>query len=98
MAAPLAYFDTSALVKRYVNEDGAARARALMRRHRVLCSTIAGLEVVSAVARRRREGLLNERVATAILSRLRDDRASWDLVDVGSPVLARAEDVVQTTP
>ena len=48
-----AYFDTSVLVKRYVREDGSMYARALMRRHRVVSSAVAPLELLSALTRRR---------------------------------------------
>ncbi len=42
------YFDTSVLVKRYVDEDGSTRARAGLRRYRVVTSSIAPLEALSA--------------------------------------------------
>jgi hypothetical protein len=51
MAEALAYFDTSAMIKRYVEEPGFAHTRRLMRHYRVLSSVIAPVEAVSAVAR-----------------------------------------------
>ena len=44
---------------------------------------------------------MDERVARAVIRRLADDRSGWELVDIESTVLARAEslahDVVVTT-
>ena len=86
-----AYFDTSALVKRYVKEDGAVQARALLRRHRFLSSAILPVEALAALGRRRQAGDLTEQDHSAILGRLQRDRAHWELVDPTRPVLARAE-------
>ena len=96
-----AYFDTSVLVKRYLNEPGSVRARELLRRLSVVSSSLAPVEATSAVRRRVRVGELDERVARAVIRRLADDRSGWELVDIESTVLARAEslahDVVVTT-
>lgn len=97
MAAPQAYFDTSALIKRYVKERGSETARALLRRFRVLSSAIVTAELMSALGRRRAAGDLGRQALAAILSRLQDDRSSWRLVEVGPPVLSRAEELISTT-
>jgi predicted nucleic acid-binding protein len=86
-----AYFDTSVLVKRYVEEDGAAQAHAFLRRYRFLSSAILPVEAVAALGRRREAGDLSEADHTAILRRLASDRTHWELVDPGRTVLARAE-------
>ncbi len=91
MARPWAYFDTSALVKRYVEEDGAGQARVLLGRHRFLSSAILPVEALAALGRRRDAGDLSEANHAAILGRLRRDRAHWELVDPNRTVLARAE-------
>ena len=44
MAEALAYFDTSVLIKRYVEEPGSDHARRLMRRYRLLSSVITSVE------------------------------------------------------
>jgi uncharacterized protein len=92
-----AYFDTSVLVKRYVNEQGSMHARTLLRQYRFLSSAIAPVEVLSALSRRRHAGDLAERHFAAILSRLLADRSYWELVEVSPPILARAEELVMTT-
>ena len=94
---PIAYFDTSVLVKRYVNEQGSARARALLRNHRFLSSAIAPVEAVSALHRRRVAGELSLSSFDAILMQLVKDRRYWSLVEVTSMVLERAETVIRET-
>jgi uncharacterized protein len=97
MALPWAYFDTSALVKRYVREAGSRQARDLLRRYRFLSCAIIPVETLSALSRRRASGDLNERSFDAIVARMRADRAHWELVEIEVSVLARAEEVIQQT-
>jgi uncharacterized protein len=97
MAAAWAYFDTSALLKRYVDERGAIHARRLIRRYRVLSSAIAPLEAVSALCRRQRAGELKTADFEAITLRLRADWDYWELVEIGSGVLDRAEGIIRQT-
>jgi predicted nucleic acid-binding protein len=94
MAAAPAYFDTSVLLKRYINEPGSVRAREALRRFKLVCSAIAPVEATSMVGRRLRSGELSEPAARAILNRLHDDRAQWELVEVQPAVLDRAENLV----
>lgn len=90
-----AYFDTSALVKRYVRERGSAQVGSLLRRSDLLSSAITPVEVLSALWRRKRNGDLSEENLSATLSRVQSDRLRWELVEVGGAVLGRAEEVVQ---
>ena len=90
-----AYFDTSVLVKNYVQEAGSPRARELLRSHTFLSSSIARVELLSALMRRKSRQELRADAIPGILARVRHDRVYWQLVDVGSPVLSQAEDIVQ---
>jgi predicted nucleic acid-binding protein len=90
-----AYFDTSALVKRYVRERGSARVVSLLQRHDVLSSAITPVEILSAFWRRKRSGDLSDENFAATLSRVQSDRIQWELVEVGGTVLSRAEEIVQ---
>lgn len=94
MAAPLAYFDTSVLVKRYARERGSTRTRTLLRTHRFLSSAITPVEAVSVFNRRRTAGDLRDADFDAITARFTKDRAYWELIEVSAPVLYRAEDVI----
>jgi predicted nucleic acid-binding protein len=95
MAVTWAYFDTSALIKRYVNEPGSVRVGQLLRRHDFLSSALTPVELLSGLSRRRRDGDLSDRIFVALLRRIRSDRTWWDLVEVGSLVLNRAAEIVQ---
>jgi predicted nucleic acid-binding protein len=92
-----AYFDTSALVKRYVSEAGSLRVEVSLRRHDFLSSSITPVEVVSALCRRRRAGDFSEENFRRLLRRVKNDRAQWELVEVSSLVLERAEELIQGT-
>jgi len=95
MSAAWAYFDTSVLVKRYMNETGSLQARALLQRHDLLSSSIVNPELLSAFARRRGTGELSEAQFNALLGRVQNDRVQWELIKVGSVVLQGAEQLVQ---
>jgi len=92
-----AYFDTSALAKRYIRERGSARVGSLLRRHDVLSSAITPVEILSALWRRKRSGDLSEEDFSALSSRVQSDRLRWELVEVSGTVLSRAEEIVQGT-
>ena len=94
-ATRLAYFDTSVLVKRYVEERGSTATRKLLQRYRFLSSAVAPVEALSALSRRRTDGELTQRDFLAIKSRFHKDRAYWELVEVGPIVLSQAEELVQ---
>ncbi len=71
------YLDSSALVKLYVPEPESDRLEAFLRSHSsLLISELAVTEVLSAVARRRREGLLNATQAYEIRDALLEDASS----------------------
>lgn len=74
-----AYFlDSSAVVKRYVQENGTAWVRRLTRRGKpepIYLARITAVELTSAVARRRQGGSLAASRASSILTRFRHDLA-----------------------
>jgi len=96
MPTAWAYFDTSVLVKRYIAESGSLQARALLRRHDFLSSSVIGPELLSVLSRRRRSGELSEPQFNTLLSRIQNDRPRWELIEIGSPVLRGAEQLVQS--
>lgn len=95
MASPWGYFDTSVLLKQYVQEEGSVRAQDLLRRYQFLSSAIAPVEAISAVCRRQARGDLTRRELQTIVSWIRRDRAHWELIEVTLRVLARAEEAIQ---
>ncbi|HET7006120.1 MAG TPA: type II toxin-antitoxin system VapC family toxin [Candidatus Binatia bacterium] len=90
----LAYFDTSVLVKNYVQEGGSAQARQLLAAYEFLSSAIAPIELHSAVQRRYRQGDITRANYNAIIARVKTDRSSWQLVESVPQVLAKAEEAV----
>lgn len=90
----LAYFDTSALVKNYVQEAGSTQARQLLAAYEFLSSAITPIELRSAVQRRYRQGEITRPNYHAILARVKTDRSYWQLVETVPQVLTKAEDTV----
>lgn len=86
-----AYFDTSALIKRYVNEPGRRAVLQLLRKNGCVTSAVLPVEVRSALRRRVAEGTLDENRVPAILERFTADRAFWTFVEVFHEVLETAE-------
>ena len=93
-----AYFDTSALVKRYVDEVGRREVLQLLRRHECVASAVFPVELRSALRRRVSEGTLEAARLPDILKRVTADRPYWTLVEVGADVLGAAETLVATHP
>src|ERR1700680_734047 len=94
MAEEFAYFDTSVLVKLYVDEEGAAPARRLGRRYRVVSSAIARAEVTSALRRKMAAREMTDQQFRAVLSTVQDERDNWTLVEVDAGVIERAEAII----
>jgi predicted nucleic acid-binding protein len=98
MAEALAYFDSSVLSKRYLEEPGSRQAWRLMQRYHLLSSVFAPVEVLSAVSRRYRAGDLTRSEFDAIVARLQAEQAGWDLVEVAPHVVKGAQWLVQNQP
>jgi len=93
-----AYFDTSALIKRYVEEPGRGDVLQLLRKNECVVSAVLPVEVRSALRRRVAEGTLDEKRMTSILKRLTADRAFWTVIEVSAEVLTAAETIAATHP
>ena len=95
---PVYYFDTSALVKHYQNEDGTVLVDAILDNpaNRVVIGRFGLTEVISALTRRVRTGVLPASSLPVILQRLRHDVASKRLgvVRILQPHFASAESIM----
>jgi uncharacterized protein len=96
-----AYFvDSSALVKRYVREDGTAWVRRLTRRsagRRIYLARITTVEVTSAVARGRKGRTLTTAKASSILYRFRQHLAGrYTLIDLSAALFDEAMRLANT--
>jgi uncharacterized protein len=93
-----AYFDTSALIKRYVEELGRREVLGLLRKNRCVVSAVLPVEVRSALRRRVGEKTLDAKRVPRILRRLAADRAYWTVVEISTEVLATAESLSGSHP
>jgi predicted nucleic acid-binding protein len=88
------FVDSSALVKRYVQEVGTSWVRNLTHRrtgHEIYLARITAVEVTAAVARRRRGGTLSSRKASSILGRFRKHLAGrYTVLEITPGLLAEA--------
>ena len=92
------YFDTSALVKRYVDEPGRREVLQLLRRNECVTSAVLPVELRSGLRRRVAEGSIDAARLPAILKHVAADRPYWTLVEIGTEVLAGAETLVAAHP
>lgn len=98
-----AYFvDSSALVKRYVPETGSAWIRALSAQetgNSLFIARITWVEVLSALARREREGSLTPTDRTLILQRFRSDlNNQYQVIELDSTLAVSAGQLVGQYP
>ena len=93
-----AYFDTSALVKRYVDEEGRAKVLQLLRRHQCVTSALLPVEFRSALRRRVSDGSLEARRTPEVWKRFVTDREFWAHIDITDEVLRTAEKLVASYP
>jgi uncharacterized protein len=88
------FFDSSALVKRYVQETGSAWVQALCQQaspQDQYIARIAGVEVISAIARRGKAGDLSPSALATALNRFHEDFArSYEIVEISPAIVARA--------
>ncbi len=99
-AAALCYVDTSALIKRYLQETGSDAFDAFCEQaglDRVICP-LGATELTSSLQRRIRLGALTSRQATAVRQRFLADVASggWRMIDFDVDVFAKANSLLLT--
>ncbi|MCK6586509.1 MAG: type II toxin-antitoxin system VapC family toxin [Polyangiaceae bacterium] len=91
------FLDASALVKRYVREEGYNAVRPLFRR-RVAASAISAVEVPAALARRAREGDLPKAGVPALIEQVVADMSEMIVVEVRRSALDLARSLVSKHP
>jgi len=88
------FFDSSALVKRYVNESGTVWVTSLIdpaAGHEIYLARISGVEVLSAIKRRERAGTTSPQDAQAAISNFRGDFALFfTVLEISSSVISEA--------
>ena len=92
------YVDTSAMVKRYLDEPGHREVLRLLRRHDLVSSVLLPVEVRSAMRRRVDDRTLETARAASVLKRFAADRVVLAMVELTADVLAQAESLVSSYP
>ena len=95
------YLDTSAFIKRYIEEEGTARVIALTEdggSAQVIILDVALLESRSAVRRREREGDISDADADRILKQIEEDASSILLQPSTSAVMEEAARLIDRHP
>lgn len=98
----LCYLDTSAILKRYINEETSAAfdAFVLARTFEFVLTPLALTEVAAALRRRLRMGDISARYATQAGQQFQDDLTSgdWRLADFDPGTFRGAANLVTTLP
>jgi len=93
------YLDTSALIKRFVNEKGSPLVRSLVtERGPVATAKIAYAEIFAGLARKFREGHLPRNLHALACRQFERDWRAYLRVDLQDDVLYLARDLVQRHP
>ena len=96
------YVDTSALAKQYIDEIGSDWVRGVLGRSpppAVIVVHLATVEMTSALARRRREGILTQAEYARIRDAFRSDCLSqYDIVAVSSSIVDEANRLLERYP
>lgn len=97
---PAYFFDSSGIVKRYVNEIGTPWVLSLASPgtgNRIHVARITGVEVVAAVTRRQRSGSLTSSEAALVLDQFRHDfAAEYRIVAITPALLTHAMALAET--
>jgi uncharacterized protein len=91
------YLDTSALVKKYVQEPRSDEVREAISRHEsVATSTITRAEAAATFARAARDGSLNEADAKAAHRQFLREWKSYARICITESIIAKADDIAWT--
>lgn len=93
------FYDSSALVKRYVEETGSDRVDAILAQATSLgIAVLCAPEVMSALCRRRRENTLSPQQFLTAKRQLFQDIAYAEIVNLSDPVVANAVRIMERWP
>ena len=93
------YFDTSALVKQYLQEAGSKTVLELLKTgERVFTASLTYVETHAAFSRRTREGRLTRETTRRLALRFDKDWESYDIVTLSAGVLSLARQLLYRYP
>jgi hypothetical protein len=92
------FLDSSALVKRYIDEAGTRRVLEIIESSdRLIVSSLARVEITAALVRRARRGGLSEDHLHDILAALETElREVFEVMELSAAIMTRATDLVRT--
>jgi predicted nucleic acid-binding protein len=95
----IVYLDTSSLVKKYLRERGSVELRSLTRSAtQITTSLVAYAETLAALAIARRTTRIHNTEYDRLSTELKQDWRTMEVMDVDSPLVLRAGDLVETHP
>lgn len=93
------YCDTSALIKRYINEEGTEMVDAAWEKSNgIATSSVTFAEALSAFSRRHREGLLSIKEYTAVVKKFKGDYSFLILVPIDNVLNHTIETIIRRHP
>ncbi len=98
MAQTWAYIDTSTYLKVFVKESGSAKARELIKKHRMLTSALVSVECFSALSRKKQAGELKSKEFDSLIKKIRESFDHIEIIRLTDEVLEKAGQVVVSSP
>lgn len=90
------YLDSSALVKRYIEETGSEKVRILMEKTSIIAvSRLAYAETLSAIHRRRKSFAASDEEFAALIREFRNDWEHFHVLEMNSEALQSLDEVIE---
>ncbi|XGV97072.1 MAG: type II toxin-antitoxin system VapC family toxin [Leptolyngbya sp. BL-A-14] len=97
---PVYFIDSSALVKRYINETGSAWVVGLFDvnlNNEIFIAAITGVEMIAAITRRSRGGSISAADAAETCKQLRSDlQKDYQAIEIVEPIISSAMTLAET--
>lgn len=91
----ITYFDSSALVKHFIEEDGSPEIRQQVTTALPITSRLSQIEIASALCRRHREGHIGEEDLAQALLAFHETLGSFYIVEITPAIAERAQRLLQ---
>lgn len=93
------YFDSSALVKRYLNEEGSKKVKAIIADSEIIAtSKLAYPEILSAFIRKSRNGEVPEKILKRAVNKFETDWDYFIIIDFQNELLSIIKDLILRYP
>lgn len=94
------FIDSSALVKRYINELGSDYVLEIFNpslNHEVFIAAITGVEIIAAIVRRSRGGSINSVDATVLSNQFRNDyQTEYQIIEITENIITQGMQFAET--